>query len=423
MLGGAALAEDIPEGLVRDDKMLKKTKIDPAVSVIIPVYNTAPYLCQCLDSVVNQTLKNIQIILIDDDSTDDSFSILRKYSEKDRRITVIQQKKAGAGAARNKGLAIAQGEYLSFLDSDDFFDPAMLERMYKESKKLCVDITICQSRIFNNQTRRFSDNLETLKGIPEKDFFSYKDVYKYFDFSIGWTWDKIFRKEFIDNYNIKFQKTETNNDCLFTFTALYNAKIIHIVNEVLVTWRIDRPDSISTTLVDKFPLAQYKMFKAVSEMLKNNKEINADVINRYKVWSFFHGMFFLNRYTKTIDAYHISYNALQDHIVFENIDAVPRDFLEDYAWDELQKILSLSWDEYLLNTKNRLQGERDWFEGERNRLQGERDWFEGERNRLQGEFVSVHTSLSFHIGRMVTWFSWKMRGFMSLFKATPKGQK
>ena len=89
------------------------------VSVILPVYNVSEYLRQCMDSIVGQTLKDIEIICVDDGSTDDSLEILKEYEAKDKRVKVIEQKNAGAGAARNNGLAIATGEYLSFLDSDD----------------------------------------------------------------------------------------------------------------------------------------------------------------------------------------------------------------------------------------------------------------------------------------------------------------
>ena len=97
------------------------------VSVIIPVYNVEQYLRPCLDSVLNQTLKNIEIICIDDGSTDDSLKILMEYAEKDNRITILKQKNKGAGVARNYGMSIATGEYFLFLDSDDFFSETLLQ--------------------------------------------------------------------------------------------------------------------------------------------------------------------------------------------------------------------------------------------------------------------------------------------------------
>lgn len=98
------------------------------VSVIIPVYNVEPYLKQCMDSVVGQTLKDIEIICVDDGSTDNSLDILREYAAEDSRIQIIEQKNAGAGAARNNGMRYATGKYLSFLDSDDFLNRECLKR-------------------------------------------------------------------------------------------------------------------------------------------------------------------------------------------------------------------------------------------------------------------------------------------------------
>ena len=100
--------------------------MEPKVSVIIPVYNVEKYLGPCLDSILGQTLNNIEVICVDDGSTDRSLDILREYEKRDARVKVLTQPNTNAGAARNKGIQQARGEYLSFLDSDDHFDPTML---------------------------------------------------------------------------------------------------------------------------------------------------------------------------------------------------------------------------------------------------------------------------------------------------------
>ena len=119
-----------------------KISYKPRVSVIIPVYNVEKYLPQCLDSVVNQTLPDIEIICVDDGSTDSSLDILKDYARRDKRITVLRQKNLHAGVARNAGLSIARGEYLSFLDSDDFFELDMLDQCYAKLKKDKSDVCI-----------------------------------------------------------------------------------------------------------------------------------------------------------------------------------------------------------------------------------------------------------------------------------------
>ena len=113
---------------------------DIKVSVIIPVYNVEKYLRQNLESVANQTLKDIEIICVDDGSTDSSFEIVKEFAEKDSRFIAVSQENGGAGAARNNGLRRAKGKYLSFLDSDDFFDEK-IGQFLKENKDEIIKLT------------------------------------------------------------------------------------------------------------------------------------------------------------------------------------------------------------------------------------------------------------------------------------------
>ena len=114
-----------------------------SVSVIVPVYNVALFLADCLDSIVNQTLQNIEIIAINDGSTDKSAEILEQYAQKDKRIKVITQENKGLSAARNVGINEAQGEFISFVDSDDWIDPAFLEKLYQAATAQKADIACC----------------------------------------------------------------------------------------------------------------------------------------------------------------------------------------------------------------------------------------------------------------------------------------
>lgn len=118
----------------------------PLVSVVIPVYNVEKFLAECLDSVVNQTLRDIEIICVDDESPDNSIYILQEYAAKDERIKIIRQKNQGLGGARNTGLKAAEGECITFLDSDDWLDLDYLEKLYREMKK--HDAMISSSEVF-----------------------------------------------------------------------------------------------------------------------------------------------------------------------------------------------------------------------------------------------------------------------------------
>ena len=118
----------------------------PKVSVIIPVYNVEPYLRKCLDSVVNQTLRDIEIICVDDGSTDGSAAILSEYAAKDPRVKVLMHEHANAGAARNAGMSVATGEYLGFVDSDDWCDLTLFEKAYAKAKADNADVVLWRHR-------------------------------------------------------------------------------------------------------------------------------------------------------------------------------------------------------------------------------------------------------------------------------------
>lgn len=120
--------------------------MEPKVSIIIPVYNVEPFLARCLDSVVGQTLRGIEIICVDDGSPDRSIDILNRYAAQDDRIRVISQENRGLGGARNRGFDAATGEFILFVDSDDWIDPAYCERLYEAAREAEADIA-CASML------------------------------------------------------------------------------------------------------------------------------------------------------------------------------------------------------------------------------------------------------------------------------------
>ena len=128
----------------------------PKVSIIIPVFNAEKYLEKCLDSLVNQTLEDIEIICIDDGSTDNSLEILKTYEQKDKRIKVLQQTNKKQGAARNYGIREAIGEYIGFVDSDDWAELDMFEKLYNKAISTDSDITMCKVIDYNENTKTYS---------------------------------------------------------------------------------------------------------------------------------------------------------------------------------------------------------------------------------------------------------------------------
>ena len=266
---------------------------NPVVSVIVPVYNVEPYLPQCLDSIVNQTLKNIEIICVNDSSTDNSLNILNHYAEKDPRIKVVTQPNGGAGAARNRGLSLAAGKYLSFLDSDDFFEPDMLELAYNKAVCDKADFVVFQSDQYYTDRKEFVSVPWTLreKEIPPYTPFNHRqmtdNIFKVF---VGWAWDKLYDREFVEKNHLRFQEQRTSNDMLFVFSGVAVAKRISVVKKVLAHQRRDAKDSLSKTRENSWHCF-YDALSALRDRLKSEglyDELEKDYINyalHFSLWN------------------------------------------------------------------------------------------------------------------------------------------
>lgn len=221
------------------------------VSVIIPVYNACDYVSQCLDSVLAQSLKETEIICVDDGSTDNSFEILQRYQKADGRIRVIRQENRFAGAARNCGIKMASGEYLHFLDSDDYIEETFLERMYDAAGRNGADVVICDAFCKDMFTGRIDPRIANMEMdfLPkEHSRFNRINAGKgLFQITNGWPWDKLFRRDFIEKEGLLFTASRTANDGYFVFMALSLAESITKVDERLVTHRVNDLRSLSNT--------------------------------------------------------------------------------------------------------------------------------------------------------------------------------
>ncbi|MBQ8834513.1 MAG: glycosyltransferase family 2 protein [Oscillospiraceae bacterium] len=254
------------------------------VSVIIPVYNAEKYLEKCVRSVMDQTLRDIEIICVDDGSPDNSLEVLKKLRAEDDRVKIISQPNGGAGAARNNGLRNASGEYLSFLDADDFFEPNMLEEAVNAADKYRADFVVFNSDQYHMDKDAFVAVPWVLRtmDIPPYMPFNYRqltdNVFKTF---VGWAWDKLYRRSFVMEHDIWYQEQRTTNDMLFVFTALVTAKRIAIVNKVLAHQRRGGSESLSVTR-EKSWYCFYDALTALRKRLEDEDifwELEKDYIN------------------------------------------------------------------------------------------------------------------------------------------------
>ncbi|MCQ2603527.1 MAG: glycosyltransferase [Spirochaetia bacterium] len=232
-------------------KILIQNKIGytPKVSVIIPVYNTAEYLPQCLDSVVNQTLQEIEIICVDDGSTDSSLEILREYAKKDNRITVITQENLHAGVARNAGFTVAKGEYVYFMDSDDLCSEFLLAKTVELADKNKADIVAFNGvKFFEDGTEIDRTEINPKRINKKNNVFNYKDCPKNILQTINPTpWNKLFNASFIRNNNLYFEPISTQNDITFAAVALARAKRISYTTEKFYRYRWGQAGTITST--------------------------------------------------------------------------------------------------------------------------------------------------------------------------------
>lgn len=217
------------------------------VSVIIPVYNAEKYLGKCLESLLSQTLQEMEIICVDDGSSDGSPEILKRFQERDGRVRILTQENQYAGAARNNGMKEAQGEYLLFLDADDFFEETLLEKTYLQGKKEEADVVLFGAKQYNEKTGCVSPAAWYFKrdALPKENPFSGKtentDV---FALVTPAPWTKLFRREFVEKQGLSFQGLQNSNDVYFVLTALALAEKITYVDEELVFYRVGMKGSL-----------------------------------------------------------------------------------------------------------------------------------------------------------------------------------
>jgi len=240
------------------------------VSVIIPVYNVESFLRPCLDSIINQTLKEIEIICIDDGSKDNSLEILQEYAKKDERFKIIHQENAGAGAARNVGLDNAQGEYISFIDADDWVKHKLYKRLYSVAKEEDLDIVMFKMINYDHEQNKLYEtgyyNLSQLKKWFDGSIFNEKNTKnKIFSMSVS-PGGKLYKRNLIESINARYPEGMIFEDTPFFMEVYLNAKRSKILNEYFYFRR--RTEKSVTTQFDKRYLDHIPMTNILIDIFK-----------------------------------------------------------------------------------------------------------------------------------------------------------
>ena len=218
------------------------SNVDIKVSVIVPIYNAGEYLRPALDSVLTGTLEDIEIICVDDGSTDSSLDIVKEYMERDQRVRIITETNAGPAHARNNGLKRARGEYVAFLDADDFLEPTFLEELYAAAKRSELDIAISNYDVYDDKKSRFEATAQAeYSSIFAGGKVSSKSEYpdEILMSTIGSAWNKIFRRAFVDGMGLQFlTDVRMYEDVYFVVTAMSVAERVGKVDTVLMHHRL-----------------------------------------------------------------------------------------------------------------------------------------------------------------------------------------
>jgi glycosyltransferase involved in cell wall biosynthesis len=269
------------------------------ISVIVPVYNAEQYLKISVNSILNQTLRDIEVILIDDCSTDNSGKICDEFAAIDDRVTVIHNENEGAAAARNAGLLMATGEYIGFVDADDWIEQNMYEVMLKNATEFCSDAVFCNyvaelpstsQKVDVNSGKQNIYSSQDIKkkflpyffGYDYNELSNYKSYCSFADYN-SYIWLCIYKRDVIEKAQITFpsERVYFNEDNLFNLSFIYNANTITHVDGYFYHYRFNQ-SSFTKTFNDKYLSNKINKYHYLSSFIKQNK-LDANFQNRLKI--------------------------------------------------------------------------------------------------------------------------------------------
>ena len=321
--------------------------MDVKVSIIIPSFNTEKYISQCLGSVLNQTLEDIEIICVDNLSTDNTLNIIMEYAEKDKRIKVLSNEIKGSAFSRNLGMENASGEYIGFVDSDDYIHPEMFEKLYDAAKFKDLDMCMCKISTFEDGTDELNDDIWYFAlncfNQLEKDVFNHKDTKEFMGEICVAVYNKIYRREMLEKNHIKFPANKIFEDEIFFYDTYLHSERVSVIPYNLYYYRTNREGSMVQQTEDKDFSSVVDVFKQVRNIFirTNNfeeyKTILCNIFIPMEIW----------RYGLSSKKYHESF--------FNNMKA---DCLELFEDKEILENLPI----YVVDRVDNLINSSDWIE-------------------------------------------------------------
>ncbi|MBS6862952.1 glycosyltransferase [Veillonella sp.] len=262
--------------------------MQPLLSIIVPIYNVEQYLDRCIQSILNQTYQNLEIILVDDGATDCSGAIADSYAAKDKRIKVFHKENGGLSDARNYGLEHVTGDYILFIDSDDFIVNIMCERLITVASSNNADIVSCNYYIYRGDD---DISIYTMSVQDDKRTFTGMDMLRYYllktePFDLNVVWNKIFKLDLFNGVEpVRFPKGRVQEDNFTIFRLFLNANSIVTVNEPLYYY-VQRAGSIMANFTRRFMIDTIESHMYMSDYLMNHcssvkNELQLYLLNSY----------------------------------------------------------------------------------------------------------------------------------------------
>lgn len=298
--------------------MLRKS---PKVSVVVPIYGVEKYLHQCVDSLLMQTLHDIEIILVDDGSPDNCPQIIDDYARLDKRVVAVHQPNGGYGRAVNHGIELAKGEYIGIIESDDWIEPDMYEKLYKSARENNTDVTKASFYKYNSykpfeyQNVPWNDKYQQIADAPDGAF----NIEEYPQLLImhASIWSSIYRASFVKKIKLVESGLASYQDFPFMITVLSTAKRISVVKEYLVHYRMEEGQNSSTIRRDNRLILMAKQCEVAKDILKKN-----GMYDKLKEEFYYHAFisnigFYKNIYLKYKKEYFSALKALFGELKFD----------------------------------------------------------------------------------------------------------
>lgn len=404
----------------------------PEISIVMPVYNAQEYLRQTIDSVLNQTMKNFELICVDDGSTDTSPEILEEYQKKDDRVRVLHQQNQFAGAARNNGLEESVGEYLVFWDSDDIFDATALEKMYQKCVEDQADMCICGAYRFEEDISKptITDVYLKEQYLPDHTPFYHEDIDPYlYTFSGNICWNKMFRKKMLMDHNIRYQNYRHGEDTMFAMAAYFYAESFTVVKEKLIYYRANNINSLTGKMYER-PMDTLHSYEDTYHLLEKEENFK-NVVQSFRD-KFIGGMMFDLKHHADVTTYETMFEEYRKRILEWDFpeeeeayinNAVYRRVMDIKKGDFKQFLLS----EYELQERNavRLRGRVENQKARIKKLkatitqQNKRHAEEEKRlkkqltTQMEKKVAEIENSTSYRLGRKITWIPRKIKSTMN----------